>query len=307
VIRRTRVALLPRLGVAAIRAKILATVRTVAEVLARAAIRRAAGKFLVAAEFSFGTIAIAWTSGKGPVGARTIAILAESFTTRRVRSLLTAFATRRIGPLVTEFLVGETRLRPRIAAITTRGIGPFFTSFSRRIWTLVAATIVAGAKLLARAAIGPVATARRAVVFVETGRTRSVTIIATRSVTLVAARSVTIIAARSVAVVAARRRTLALPGIGLARSRIRFLAVGFGAVRLAGIGTLLAIRPRRVWPLVAIALAGKAALGEFLLWPPGDTGAALAAGGAITPAAVGVVVFIVVAGHEWSHCRVVKW
>jgi hypothetical protein len=58
-IRRRSIALLPRLGLAAIGAKILATVWTVAEVLARAAIRRAARKFLVAAEFPFRAVAIA--------------------------------------------------------------------------------------------------------------------------------------------------------------------------------------------------------------------------------------------------------
>ena len=44
-------------------------------------------------------------------------------------------------------------------------------------------------------------------------------------------------------------------------------------------------------------LAAKAALGEFLLRTPRRPGTALATGGAITPAA-GIVVFIVVAGHE---------
>ena len=84
----------------------------------------------------------------------------------------------------------------------------------------------------------------------------------------------------------------ALAGVGLAGARIGLLAVGFGAVGLAGIGTPLAI--------ALSLLAGKAALGEFLLGSPGGAGAALAAGGPITPAA-GIVVFVVVAGHEWSH------
>src|ERR1700742_2242021 len=59
-IGRTRVALLPRLGIAAIRAAI----RTAAEILARTPVGRAAGKFLVAAELSLrpissGPIAVA--------------------------------------------------------------------------------------------------------------------------------------------------------------------------------------------------------------------------------------------------------
>src|SRR5262249_49310642 len=51
--------------------------------------------------------------------------------------------------------------------------------------------------------------------------------------------------------------------------------------------------------LLAITLV-EAALGEFLLRPPGSTGAALAPGGPVTPAA-GIVVFVLVAGHERSH------
>jgi hypothetical protein len=48
------------------------------------------------------------------------------------------------------------------------------------------------------------------------------------------------------------------------------------------------------------ALAGKAALGELLLGPPRCAGTALATRRTVTPAA-GIVVFIVVAGHEGSH------
>jgi hypothetical protein len=64
-----------------------------------------------------------------------------------------------------------------------------------------------------------------------------------------------------------------------------------------------------IWPLVAAALALKILasrpalakfLGEFLLGPPGTAGAALATSRPITPAA-GIIVFIVVAGHEGSH------
>ena len=56
-----------------------------------------------------------------------------------------------------------------------------------------------------------------------------------------------------------------------------------------------------IGPLLAIAFSGEIALGEFLVGPAGGTGAALAAGGPITPAARGSVVFIVIAGHEWSR------
>jgi hypothetical protein len=54
--------------------------------------------------------------------------------------------------------------------------------------------------------------------------------------------------------------------------------------------------------LVAITLSGKilgreAALGKLLLRSPRGAGAALVASGPVTPAA-GVVVFVVVAGHE---------
>jgi hypothetical protein len=54
----------------------------------------------------------------------------------------------------------------------------------------------------------------------------------------------------------------------------------------------------------ALSLGGEAALGEFLLRPPGNARAAFAARGTVAPTP-GVVVFIVVAGHERSHfgCR----
>jgi hypothetical protein len=54
----------------------------------------------------------------------------------------------------------------------------------------------------------------------------------------------------------------------------------------------------------AVRFAGKPALGEFLLRPPRNARAALAAGRTVAPAP-GIVVFIAVAGHERSRfgCR----
>jgi len=84
------------------------------------------------------------------------------------------------------------------------------------------------------------------------------------------------IAARGIVVAAARRTAFAVAAIG-----------PLGAVTLAL--EILAPQP---------ALAKF--LGEFLLRAPGAAGAALAASRPITPAA-GIVVIIVVAGHEGSH------
>jgi hypothetical protein len=64
------------------------------------------------------------------------------------------------------------------------------------------------------------------------------------------------------------------------------------AARRTAVLALAGIRP----PL-AIALAGEVALGEFLVRPARRTGAAFAAGWSITPAA-GIVVFVVIAGHD---------
>src|SRR6202040_3807496 len=89
--------------------------------------------------------------------------------------------------------------------------------------------------------------------------------------------AVTIIKARRVSI-AARRRTFAFAGVGVARTRIGLLTIGFGAVGLARIGL------GGVGPLLAVALAGEIALGEFLVGPACRAGAALAAGWPITPA-----------------------
>ena len=86
---------------------------------------------------------------------------------------------------------------------------------------------------------------------------------------------------------------IALAGVRFSTAGIRLLAERFCAVGLPGIGTPLAVA------LVTVALAGKPALGEFLLRPPRRSRAALAAGGPIAPAA-GIVVFVVIAGHECS-------
>jgi hypothetical protein len=119
------------------------------------------------------------------------------------------------------------------------------------------------------------------------------------------ARGGALFAARRIIPVEARRGALTLAGVGLARTRIGLFAIGLVTIRLDGIGTPL-----------AIAFAGKATFGELLLRTPGGPRAALAASGTaltlaraalavarpITPAA-GIIVFVVIAGHEGSHCR----
>ena len=95
----------------------------VAEILARAAVRRAARrKFLVAAEFPLGpvtagTVAIARRARRiGAISPRAVALLAKTFTARGVRPLLSAALAGRVGFLVAEFPVLETGGRTGIAA-----------------------------------------------------------------------------------------------------------------------------------------------------------------------------------------------
>src|ERR1700722_4487124 len=245
-IRRRRIALLPRLCIAAIRSKFLAAFRTVAETLARTSVPRAAvavpwcaaREFLVAAKFPLGTIATGTITIR-PIALRPGAVLAEAFAVRWVGPLLATPVPRRVRFFVAEFPVGETRGGPRVTAV---GAG-------RAIVAVIVRAIAAR-------------------------RIRTLFTIATRG---------------AVVAVGARRRAVTFAGIGFARAGIRLLAKGFGAVGLAGIGA----------PFAVVTFAGKAALGEFLVGTAGGAGAALAAGGPITPAA-GIVVFIVIAGHEWS-------
>jgi len=98
-----------------------------------------------------------------------------------------------------------------------------------------------------------------------------------------------VIRTRRIRIFVSRPKSFALTGIGLAGTRIGLLVRGFGGFGSAGIGALL-----------ALALAGETALGEFLLRPPRYPGTALAGRGPIAPAAA-IVVFIVIAGHEWAH------
>jgi hypothetical protein len=177
--------------------------------------------------------------------------------------------------------------------ITTRCIGSFFGTLSRGIRLPVSEFSVletsgrAGIAALTRCvrALFAAATVAGTLIPLETRRPIAKRPIAAR------ARRVTIIAARCIGVPAGRR-AFALAGVVFARARIRLLAIGLRAIGLAGMGALF-----------AIAFARKAALGEFLLGPAGGAGAPLAAEGTIVPAA-GMVVFVVIAGHERSFgCR----
>src|SRR5450631_2232438 len=284
-IGRRSIALLPRLRIAAIHTALprgalaiprgalaiprgaLAIPVAAAKILAWAAvaaIRRTARKFLVAAEFSLAlrTIAIARRPRtERAVSSRPVAIFPKTFAARRRGSLVAATVPWRIRLLVGEFPVGElpgrTRAGARGAVVLTR----IRAIAARGIGTLLAATILARAKLLARFRT----IAAWSIVPVETWRTIGKRPIAART--------------RCIAI-AARRRAFAFAGIGFARARIRFFAIRLGTVWFAGVGALL-----------AIAFSGEIALGEFLVGPAGGTRAALAAGGPTTRAA-GVVVFI---------------
>ncbi len=133
-------ALLPRFGIATVAAKFLTAIRTIAEILARAA-----RKLLVAVEFSFrtagkrpiatGTVAIPRPRVEGTIATRAIIVFAETLATRRVGPLLAALA-RCVRFLVAEFPVLEARGRTRITVTTIRPVA------ARRVWTLVAAAVI---------------------------------------------------------------------------------------------------------------------------------------------------------------------
>jgi hypothetical protein len=98
---------------------------------------------------------------------------------------------------------------------------------------------------------------------------------------------------RTLLALAASRRPIGKRAITARPRRIAILAARWAIVALSSIGASLAFRLRR-----------KTALGEFLLRPPRNARTAFAAGWTVAPAP-GIVVFIVVAGHEGSHfgCR----
>jgi hypothetical protein len=176
----------------------------------------------------------------GPVTARPVAILAETFSARRVRSLLAGAILARA-----KILVGFT-----IWPVTTPGSIPFEprpVAFGAPRRCVVART-----KIVARFMIGPITTPRGIPV-----EPRSVTLAPTRR-----------------------------GAIALAK---------WAAFTVAGKGALFAIA------LPGKILASEAALGELLFRASGSAGTALAARRPVTPAATGIVVFIVVAGHEQSH------
>src|ERR1700730_9072932 len=111
---------MPRVALAIPRVALAIPV-AIAEILARTAVRCATRKFLVAAEFSLGPIAIAWRPRTiGSISSRPVTVLAKAFAARRVGSLLAISVPWRIGLLVAEFLVGEPRGRSGIVAIAAR-------------------------------------------------------------------------------------------------------------------------------------------------------------------------------------------
>jgi hypothetical protein len=257
---------------------------TIAIVLSGTTIRRAARELLVAAEFSLGpirtgTIAIARRPGAiGPIATRTVAVLAKTFATRCVGSLLAAAFARGIWLPVAELSIGRTPGRTRIVAIPRAALAIPIPP-RRTVVAVETGTIAARLEraLLTTATIFT-RLERTPLTIVATGRTAGIGPITTR--------------ARSIAKVPPRRAVVAvaLAGIRLSIAGIRLLAERLCAVGLPGIGTPLA---------VAFTLSGESALGELLLRPPRRPGAALAAARPVPPAA-GIVVFVGIAGHEWS-------
>src|SRR5207253_455746 len=103
VVRRTRIALLPWFGIAALRTAF----GTIAKILAWTTVGRARREFLVAAKFSVGPIAtmtVALTRRSRAVRAippRPVIILAKTFTARGVRPLFAATVVRPKRTLLT--------------------------------------------------------------------------------------------------------------------------------------------------------------------------------------------------------------
>ena len=278
--------LLPRLRITAVCAKILAG----------ATVGRTAREFLVPAKFSLrpvatGAIAIARRPGtEGPIATRTVAVFTKTFATRRIGPLLAAAFSRGIGLLVAKFAIGKTSSRACVVAITARRpvVAIKIRPVAARLERTRLATIIARAKILTRSTIPGVALAIPGVAIAIPGVALAISEIAAGAIIPVEAlRTVAEIPARRTIVVA-----VALAGVGLAPTRIRLLAKRPRTVGLSGIGTPL-----------AVVLPSKPALGELLFRPPRRPGAAFTAERPVTPAA-GIVVFVVIAGHEWSlRCR----
>ncbi|HEY7006263.1 MAG TPA: hypothetical protein VH392_07225, partial [Sphingomicrobium sp.] len=181
---------------------------------------------------------------KGTVATRPIAVLPETFSARRV------------GTLVAELLVLKPPGWARVIPVTSRRAGVTIPIKVRPIAArleraLLAIAILTLAEILARATIAGVALAISGVAF-------AISEIATGTVVPVEARP------RPIAKIPARRTiiAIALAGIGL-------LAKRFCPSGLPGIGT----------PLAAVVPGAEPALGELLLRSPRRPRAALASAG----------------------------
>jgi hypothetical protein len=197
-------------------------------------------------------------------------------------------AARRIGSLVAELPVGGTPGRTGIVAVTARPpfvaiiIRPLTARFER---TLLA--VIPCAKILPRSAIPGVALAISRVALAISRVALAIpeisawAVIATETL-----RPIAKIPARAV-VVPARRPAFPLAGVGLPAERLSLAVTVIPGAKPA-LGEFLLRPPRR--PGAALATAGTALV---------VAGVALAAARPVTPAA-GIVVFVAIAGHEWS-------
>jgi hypothetical protein len=233
-------------------------------------------------------LGIATVAAELPVAIRTRAeILA-----RAARKLLVAvefsIGTTGEGPIATGTVTisrpsGERPIATRpvtvlAKALPARRVGPLLPTLSRCVRFLVAEFPVAKFPVL---------------------ETRSRTRIAITVWPVAARRVGALVTAvftrpeRTLLAIAASRRTVAIRSITTGPRRIAVIAARRAIVALSGIRAPL-----------AFGLARKTALGEFLVRSSRNARAALAAGRTVAPAP-GIVVFIVVAGHEESHfgCR----
>jgi hypothetical protein len=199
----------------------------------------------------------------------------------------TAIRASRKFPVAAKFSFGPSAIARRtvaeILARATWGIGPLLAvAVTRSVRFPVAELAVLES---------PGRTGFVAVAIVALGARR--TIVAIKARAIAARLEIPLLAASAVVPVKpSRPRPVAVIAAG--RS-IVVPAAWRAVIAAAGIGTL-----------AALALA-ECALGEFLIRPSRRAGATLAAEGTVTPAA-GIVVFVVVAGHERSRfaCRT-KW
>ncbi len=215
-------------------------------------------------------------------------ILAWSAVRRTARGKLLVAAEFPLRPIPTRPIAIARRAR-RIRAICSRAVAVLAETFApRSIGPLRSAAFARRVGLLV-AEFPVLKTGGRAGLITVEIRAVAARGIGALFAAVLAAGAVFAVEARRtgrVIPVTAGRCAVAFAGVSLAAARMRLLVIRSAALGLAGRGALL-----------ALALGRKTALGELLLGSARGAGAAFAASRPVTPAA-GIVVFVVIAGHE---------